>query len=433
MINNLLALSINQYQISKKMCLNLNSFTFKILFFLTSASFVFGQTDFLSSLVYDATKTYEEGESVIPSVDLSDQIYTARKSVPLDTPPVDSSGEISNEDYWATSGDYTTELATSNSAALSDVPDDAIVDTQQVENLGTPTEDTGDNNEVFARLVNLSSRAYIDGNDPAKSTLIVSFIIEGSEKKSILVRGISHSMDIDDPLPNPSIYVNKTVNGVLDENFISNNDWEDDSALVSSLNAHRPDLLPSSGFESALILRDLEAGAYSVVLSAVSPGGESVSGVALIDAYEWNVEGISSSNVINLSSTGFAAPMGLERIPSFIIEGEAGSKVDVVIRALGPGLTDAFGLTGVISDPQFNLVNAVTGDFTEFPLADDWGNQTNSNEISNTGYAPPNAKDAAMLVSLPPGAYSVIGQATTNSNIKSGTISVEVFDVSNRN
>jgi hypothetical protein len=162
MINNLLALSINQYQIIKKMCLNLNSFTFKILFFLTSVSFVFGQTDFLSSLVYDATKTYDEGDSVIPSVDLSDQIYTARKSVPLDTPPVDSSGEISNEDYWATSGDYTTELATSNSAALSDVPDDAIVDTQQVENLGTPTEDIGEDNEtVPSGLTSASNKAFV--------------------------------------------------------------------------------------------------------------------------------------------------------------------------------------------------------------------------------------------------------------------------------
>jgi len=161
-VNKFLALSINQYQIIKKMCLNLNSLCFNLLFFLTSASFIFGQTDFLSSLVYDATKTYEEGDSVIPSVDLSDQIYTARKSVPLDTPPLDSSGEISNTDYWATSGDYTTELATQNSAALSDVPDDAIVDTQQVENLGTPSEDTGDDNEtVPSGLTTATNKAFV--------------------------------------------------------------------------------------------------------------------------------------------------------------------------------------------------------------------------------------------------------------------------------
>ena len=99
---------------------------------------------------------------MIPSVDLSDQIYTAKKSVPLDTPPVDSSGEISNEDYWATSGDYTSDLATENSAALSDVPDDAIVDTQQVENLGTPTEDTGEDNEIVpSGLTSASNKAFV--------------------------------------------------------------------------------------------------------------------------------------------------------------------------------------------------------------------------------------------------------------------------------
>lgn len=144
------------------MCLNLNSLCFNLLFFLTGASFIFGQTDFLSSLVYDATKTYEEGDSVIPSVDLSDQIYTARKSVPLDTPPQDSSGENSNPDYWATTGEYTTELATENSSALSDVPDDAIVNTEQVENLGTPTEDTGEDNEtVPSGLTSATNKAFV--------------------------------------------------------------------------------------------------------------------------------------------------------------------------------------------------------------------------------------------------------------------------------
>jgi hypothetical protein len=287
--NNLLALKFISDQIIELMTRSLRFYLLIVFLSLSATSTSFGQTelpDEVNDLMYDSSKEYQKGDTVWDILDENGTLFTALQTVDPGIAPIGADGKRANQEYWSTGEEYTDAVAKENSDDLDNVPD-VVVDDTQVPNEDIP--DLNGSDVVFARLVNLSSRAYIDGNDPAKRTLIASFIIEGNEKKSMLVRGISHSMGIDDPLPNPSIYVNKTVNGVLDENFISNNDWEDDSALVSSLKNHRPDLLPSSSLESALILKDLDAGAYSVVLSGVSPSGESVTGVALIDAYEWNI------------------------------------------------------------------------------------------------------------------------------------------------
>jgi len=272
-VNKFLALSINQYQIIKKMCLNLNSLCFNLLFFLTSASFIFGQTDFLSSLVYDATKTYEEGDSVIPSVDLSDQIYTARKSVPLDTPPLDSSGEISNTDYWATSGDYTTELATQNSAALSDVPDDAIVDTQQVENLGTPSEDAGDTGGgsdpvLNARLIGISTNALTSDS----ASIVAGIEIKSGTKKVVFqVQGDATYPD-QGFVTNPILYIIDSSNKII----ATVDDWASGPTDPENTSYYQTGYLSElqnskyamNGTKEAAIIMNLPVGTYTALVGA---------------------------------------------------------------------------------------------------------------------------------------------------------------------
>ena len=100
------------------MCLKLNSLTKLIVSVVIACGFfnsLTGQTDFLSSLVYDPSKTYEEGDSVIPSEALAADIYTAQNSVG-NKPPVTEAGERINTDYWATTSEYTAFLASQNSA-----------------------------------------------------------------------------------------------------------------------------------------------------------------------------------------------------------------------------------------------------------------------------------------------------------------------------
>src|SRR5437762_3275736 len=85
----------------------------------------------------------------------------------------------------------------------------------------------------------------------------------------------------------------------------------------------------------------------------------------------------------------------------FIINGD--SPKEVMVRALGPSLTP-FGVAGALSDPMLDL-------------RDDAGNQIATNDnwkdsqeqaIVDTGFAPANDSESAILATLPPGNYTAI-------------------------
>ena len=439
-VNKFLALSINQYQIIKKMCLNLYSLCFNLLFILSSVSYVFGQTDFLSSLVYDATKTYEEGDSVIPSVDLSDQIYTARKSVPLDTPPVDSSGEISNSDYWATSGDYTTELATENSSALSDVPDDAIVDTQQVENLGTPTEDTGDtvddnssSNSNPARLIGVNVRGTIGTGDDKR---IMGFRLNGSA--DVLLRGVGpaladYGLDISTLLPDPQLtlfkYLNESDPSQGSETITSgDNDNYTSNSNAASINSVRESLslVIAANPLQAMSMPNLSAGFYTSQVEDVSARtGIGWAGVDLADPNS------TSSSFLHVSARGIVQTTEY-MFGGFEIKGEGTRKL--FLRGRGPSLSE-FGVPGVMPDPILKLFkydNEPGGTSTQIAENDDYGSDANSSSIQSFstslyGWPSLNSKDPGLVLELGEGYYTL--QLISDSSENDGVGWIGVDDV----
>ena len=112
-------------------------------------------------------------------------------------------------------------------------------------------------------------------------------------------------------------------------------------------------------------------------------------------------------------------------IGGFIIGGNAGRKL--VIRALGPSLAD-FGLVG-LPDPTLELHDA-TGAL--IATNDNWAD-TQESEIVDTGLAPTNSLESAILITIPPGTYTAIVQGNRGDAgdlLASGTTLVEVYDVS---
>jgi hypothetical protein len=95
----------------------------------------------------------------------------------------------------------------------------------------------------------------------------------------------------------------------------------------------------------------------------------------------------------------------------------------VVLRALGPSLVDQ-GVDSVLADPVINLF-----DSTGHVLAsnNDWETDSNASQIIADGLAPSDAKEAALQISLNPGAYTAVVTGNTDS---SGTALVEVYDLS---
>src|SRR5437588_3820425 len=106
-------------------------------------------------------------------------------------------------------------------------------------------------------------------------------------------------------------------------------------------------------------------------------------------------------------------------IAGFIIGGTENKRV--LIRGLGPSLA-SFGVPTPLADPTLSLY-----DHTGALIAanDDW-KDTQQTQIQATGLAPPNDLEAAILISLSPGAYTAFlqGKAMT-----SGIGLAEVYDV----
>jgi hypothetical protein len=91
-------------------------------------------------------------------------------------------------------------------------------------------------------------------------------------------------------------------------------------------------------------------------------------------------------------------------------------------------LGTAFGIDGVMADPGLVLFSNDTGE--QLSANDDWGGAaTLSNAMSSVGafaLADPASRDAVLVMTLPPGAYSarIAGKAGTG-----GTAIVEVYEM----
>ncbi|HEY3663697.1 MAG TPA: hypothetical protein VGL24_11135 [Chthoniobacterales bacterium] len=128
----------------------------------------------------------------------------------------------------------------------------------------------------------------------------------------------------------------------------------------------------------------------------------------------------SSSTLVNISTrlnvlTGDNVLDG-----GFIITG-TGSK-SVLIRGLGPSLAGQ-GVEGALADPIIELHSVATNQI--IASNDNWKNNQQA-EIQATGLAPTNDLEAALVISLTPGAYTVIERgklATTGVGL------IELYDL----
>jgi hypothetical protein len=65
-----------------------------------------------------------------------------------------------------------------------------------------------------------------------------------------------------------------------------------------------------------------------------------------------------------------------------------------------------FGITNALADPVLQLVRS--SDQATIATNDDWIAASNASAINDSGFAPSSAKEAAILITLPPGAYTAI-------------------------
>lgn len=119
----------------------------------------------------------------------------------------------------------------------------------------------------------------------------------------------------------------------------------------------------------------------------------------------------------NISTRAVVGTNANVLIGGFIVTGTQSKKV--IVRGIGPSLS----LPGKLLDPALELHNASGALIAS---NDNWGQSANSGEIANSGVAPSDPNEAAILMSLAPGSYTAV---LSGVNQTTGTAVVEVYDL----
>ena len=192
----------------------------------------------------------------------------------------------------------------------------------------------------------------------------------------------------------------------------TNDNWNDDAASASELATIG--LTPADDSESALVIT-LLPGPYTAIIR----GNNETSGTALVEVYDGDLA--ADSQLANISTRGFVATNDNVMIGGFIIGGNGNGIGRVVIRAIGPSLS-AFEITGALQDPLLELKNA---NGSTLISNDDW-QQSQEDDINQTGLAPTDIRESALVTSLSDGNYTAIIRGTGNAT---GVAVIEVYIV----
>lgn len=277
------------------------------------------------------------------------------------------------------------------------------------------TVDTGGQ----SRLTNVSTRGFV----PAGGALTPGFVLQGGAPKALVIRAVGPTLGtfgVGGTLADPVLDV---IPLGSDAATASNDNWGGTTALAAAFSRVGAFPLAAAGSSDASVVASLGAagsGAYTVRITSRSP---TTGGVALAEVYDEDAFG-PSGRLVNVSTRGFVGTGDQSLVPGFFIGGTASKQV--LIRAVGPGLTQ-FGVTGVLADPQLTLV-PLGKDFT-VAANDNWGGTAALQTAFTQAGAfalPAGSGDAAVVLRLPPGGYTVVVSGVGNTI---GTALVEVYDL----
>jgi hypothetical protein len=135
-----------------------------------------------------------------------------------------------------------------------------------------------------------------------------------------------------------------------------------------------------------------------------------------------------SATLGNVSCRAYVGTGTNVAIAGFVVTGQAGSGVQVLIRGVGPSLSQ-FALTGALAQPVLALFDSAGR-----PIAANtgWGTNPSPSDISSAAAAagafalPAGSADSALVVTLPPGNYTAQVSGLNNTT---GTALIEVYSV----
>ena len=175
--------------------------------------------------------------------------------------------------------------------------------------------------------------------------------------------------------------------------------------------------LPAGSRDSAW-MSPVSAGGYTVHVA----GANGATGVALMEAYD--AGGAVAARLANVSARSAVGTGDGVLIAGFFVNE---NPCTVLVRGVGPGLAP-FNVAGRLGDPRLQI-------FRDTQLVtenNDWSGSANAGVIISTAQAvgafalSNGSTDAALLVTLPPGAYTA---QVSGVNGGTGVALVEVYEV----
>jgi hypothetical protein len=275
----------------------------------------------------------------------------------------------------------------------------------------TATDSDGNTSEFShafgIKLQNISTRMNVLTGE---NVLIGGFIITGDDPKQVIVRAIGPSLGIagiSGVLEDPILELHEA-----DGTVVTNDNWKD----TQQAEIEATGLQPSDDLESAIV-GTLAPGLYTAIVS----GKDSGTGVGLVEVFE--LDQTLGPILANISTRGFVDSGDNVMIGGFIIGPTDTGLADVLVRAIGPSLSD-FGVANPLLDPLLELHD---GNGALLTTNDNW-KDTQQAEIEATGLAPGNDSESAILQTLAPGAYTAIVRGVDDTT---GVGLVEVYNLPN--
>jgi hypothetical protein len=280
------------------------------------------------------------------------------------------------------------------------------------------------------RLGNLSTRGVAGRG---ANVMIAGTVVQGTRPKQFLFRavgpGLTSTFGLTGTLTDPTLSVYNDSGTVVATNtgWGTNLNPASISAAARAVGAF--DFLAGSR-DSALIIT-LNPGNYT--LQVAGAGG--IEGIALVEAYDMDTINATMPRAINLSTRGQVGTGANILIAGLVVQGQ--SSCTLLLRGVGPTLGTLFpSLTGTLADP---VIRILQNDGSILATNDNWFDSTTTNgrvvtadEIRTVtaacGAFPlvENSKDAAMLVTLVPGNYTI---QVSGKNDTTGLALAEVYEV----
>jgi plastocyanin len=271
-------------------------------------------------------------------------------------------------------------------------------------------------------LANISTRSFVQTTD---NVMIGGFIVQGTQAKRVIIRAIGPELTpfgVPNVLANPTLELHDGTGNLIG----FNDDWQT-TVIGGVITQNQVQDIVASGkaptdTRESAIIADLPAGNYTAIVRGVS----STTGVALVEVYDLVPE--ADSILANISTRSLVQTTDNVMIGGFIVQGTQPKMV--IIRAIGPELTP-FGVPNVLANPMLELHNGTGGLIAS---NDNWQTtiiggiimQDQVQQIINSGRAPTDPRESAIIANLPAGNYTAIVRGVSDTT---GVALVEVYDL----